>query len=513
MIKKTHLFLAITLILSTFLIGGTYAQSVNWGELNRANTKNYYPRIVGEDAKNIYTYYFLDGDLSLESYSKDQMKIRFSKKVEMGKVNGNKVQIKKVSFLVDKFLVFASYYDKAAKSSKIFAQTINTISRKTSKRVELFEIPVDNKKRSGEFYLFLSQDKTKILLNHYAYSKKYRQYKDWYKLIDSDLNILLDREDVFEKGEKDYRTSHYTVNNEGSLFFLKNVSSTENYIVSYDAKKNYEKWEESIDIAKVGLDMGSKITDITFNINSKSDLIISGYYTEGESNLDGCFFLKIDSRSKETEAIKLNKFDQEFIDQFIKKRWLFEGSPELLNEFKSIDIVNKTDGGIILIGEKYEKRVITSNQGSTTYETFGDLIILNLSSEGELLWANKIPKLQKYNDGYGSILKDARTSDYYSYLIGVNEQKAVILFNDHKANTLSTDNENKLKALKNIDNAYITLYNIDLKTGEKQKEMFSDAKSLEVLFKPSTSYQKDHNSDIIIFGRKNKKFKYGVLSL
>ena len=505
--------LLVALLLGSSLASTMYAQKIAWGTLGAAESKNYYPQIVGEDDDKIFTYHFLKGACYLESYGKGKMQRLSSKKIELSRINGNRPSIERVNFVGNKYIVFTSYYDRETKESKILAQTVDAHTQQMSESIVLFDVPVESRRRSGEYYVFLSQDRNKILVNHYAYYKKQRQYKDKFKLVDANLNVLLDREDVYDKGERDFRISNYLIDNDGSLYFLKSYGAGQKYIVSYDANREYEKWEEQLDVSKLGLERNSRITDLTFSVNRHNDLIVSGYYSEEKNNLDGCFFLKIDNESKETEVTRLNKFDDSFKEQFTRKHWLFDDKQEVFNDFKSITIINKEDGGILLAGEKYQRLIVSSNYGTTTYETFGDLIVLNIAPSGDLLWANRIPKLQKFNDRYFNLLtKDARTTDYYSYLIGLDEQKAVVLFNDHRKNAVAAE-QGSLKALKNINKSFISSYTIDLQTGEKQKGLISNAQDSEVLFKPSTSYQKDQHSDIIIFGRKHKRFKYGTLVL
>lgn len=195
-----------------------------------------------------------------------------------------------------------------------------------------------------------------------------------------------------------------------------------------------------------------------------------------------------------------------------------------MNMFHNVEILTKKDGGIILIGELYYYYYGSSNQGSAGREYFGDIIVLNISSKGELNWANRIPKkqvLSYYTSGpfvFAStgfslfVVPNWRVTEYFSYLAGINDDKITIIFNDNPKNNLSTDDQVMLKPLKKVKKATVTKYTIDLKTGEKKEELFTKAKDYDVYIKPQVSYQEGQDKSVIVFGMKGKKYKYGTLN-
>ena len=511
---KNSLAFTLVALLFTVLSINSFAQDIDWGQLQHADDKDFYPRLVGDDESRFYTYRFLEGNCYLEAFRKNDMQLDYSELIEPGKIEGNKAAIRKVSFIGDQYIVFKTYYSKSTKETKIIGQSIDATTLESSKPVEFFSVEVEKKKRQGKFYIWVSPDRSRILLNHYAYYKEYREYRDKYKLIDRNLNVLVEREDVFDKGERDYSTSDYRLDNNGSFYFRKQYDEYRTSIVCYEAQRNYREWERPIKTGDLGMADDSYITHTVFSINKNNDLIITGYYTEGDNKFDGCFYLRLDSESHKIVSSKLNKFSQDFKDEFITERNLFDEKPEFNNDFGNMSIYHKADGGIVLVGERFKWYQIRSRNSVTNYYTYGDLVVLNMNNQGELVWSNRIPKPQKYDDGIGSLLsKDTRTTDYYSYLAGFDNEKMVILYNDHLKNTLNQNEQGRLKALKNVNNAQVTMYSIDMRSGAKSKTLFPAARDTEVLLMPSTYYQRNQDSPVIVFGRKHKKYKFGVLTL
>lgn len=500
----------------------SFAQKVAWGVLNHSSSSNYYPSIIGEDSENIYTVASVKGDRYVEAYDKNRMKVKYSKLIEQPKIGKSKVVYEGLNLVDGKFILLASYFDKNTKESTIYAYILDAETGKvTDKRVELFSFSVEKKRRKGNFYVYLSQDRTKMLLNHYAYYKKEKKYRDSYKLIDSDLNTIVERTDVFEKGERDYRTSAYLIDNDGSLYFAKRYYNGSDYIVSYDANRDYEKWEEKIDLGKLGMGADDKITDIIFSINAKNELVVSGYYSKEGNDLNGTFFMRIDNASKEVVVSKISEFDEKFKDEFLTTRQKAKGKEkEVNNVFKSIRIVDKNDGGIVLVGEQYYRYVYDNGES----ELYGDLVVLNISADGELLWANRIPKKQVYSYDtslypivYGSwgvslFTWPTRITEFYSYFVALNDNEVVIVFNDNPKNFTNPKTSGRSRSLKRVQKASSVIYTMNLQTGEKKGDLFLKAKDMSVFMKPSVYYQQNQGTKPYIFGQKRKKYKYGKFS-
>ena len=520
LIKLTYLT-AILVVFSNFL----FAQKATWGKVQTSESKHYHPYILGEDSKGIYTFARVKRDIVIEKFNRKSKDKEFSVVIDPPKIGKYKVVLEDVELIKDKFLVFASYYDKEKKETNLFAYTYSSENgKKLDQKIELFNIEVEKRRRDGNFMVMTSPDRTKILINHYAYYRKEKKYRDKYVLLDENLNKLLDKDEEIVKSEKDYSTYNYIIDNDGSIFFMKKYSFTENYITTYDANKSFEKWEEKIILDDLKSD--ESITNVDFTINKENQLVVTGYYSK-KNQLYGCFFTKIDNLTKEIIVTKLNKFDEDFKKQFLSNRKLKKGKDgKIYNIFDNIEIITKDDGGIILIGEMAQHTYYYDHNGNYRGEVvmYNDMIALNISAEGTLIWGHKIPKRQYYyymldyypivigSFGVRLFVYPTDYPDYFSYLAGINDKELVIVFNDNLKNLEKGDND-KLKKMKNINSSVAMCYKINLEDGKKNKKILYDIKNINVLLQPSVSFQFDQESDIIIFGKKKKKFKYGTLDI
>lgn len=524
-LKKLVLFLAIGM----FTLSYSAQEKIEWGAINSAPSGSYAPGIIGEDDENIYVFASSKKEYLIESYKKGQFKRQYSFNIRPENVGKNKkTTLEQVRYVDGKFIVFVSYFDKEKKEFIIFGYHIDSkTGKKEGDERELFRVDVERKSRRGTFSVNTSEDGKKLLVNHYAYYKKQKAYFDKYKLIDKDLNVELEKEEKFNKKEVTYSTSNYLVDNDGSFYYIKRLSRKEGhslYIVSFEADRGFEKWEEELNVDDLGLDPKSEIMDLRFLLNEKNDLVVTGYYTK-KRLLEGCFFAKIDQKSKELVVKKVNEFDKKFKDQFRSKRQVKKGKDaKVKNSFHMIDVLKKEDGGVVMIGELYIYRKYTDRDGNTIGETFifGDLVSINFSPEGDLIWANRIPKKQTFtwssmgpivfsSNGMSLLFPKYSTLEYFSYTASLSDGKLVVLFNDNPKNNLSTADETKMKGMKKPKKATVTKFTIDLASGEKKEELFVGAKAYDILFKPQVSYQQNENSQVYTYGDKGKKYKWGEL--
>jgi len=545
--KNRKWIMAILLPCALLLLNNSFAQEkINWGKLQTSTKKSYYPNILGEDDDNIYIYADVGNAGMIESFKKGDFTRKLSKEITPQKIDGNKCQIEEVTFVDGKFYVFISYYDKKAKVSNIYVYNMDgKTGAKVGKEKKLFEVEVEKKRRRGNFNVTVSKDKTKMLVNHIAYYRTQKKWKDKYRLLDKDLTILLEKEESIGRGDVRYASTHHKIDEDGSIFFLKKYFSTTGndnlYIVSFDANRDYEKWEEEISMTDLDVKSSTSVVkDLTYTINDKDELVLCGYYSENLQQgvkkngkekrpimeFVGSFYMSIDKKSKETKNVKINRFDKSFNDQFRNRKEVEKDKDvKIPDSFHDIQLIPKADGGMIMIGELYVYIHRDTDDGGTYhYELFGDLIVLNMDATGHLLWANRVPKKQVFwwqrtprgmiiaSTGVSALVPpNWRITQYFSYQASLLDDELVILFNDNPKNTLSTNDETRMKPLKKINNATVTSFSMNLQSGIKKEKLFMGGKDFEVHYKPMVKYQHDQNSATYTFGMKKKKFKYGTL--
>ena len=254
-------------------------------------------------------------------------------------------------------------------------------------------------------------------------------------------------------------------------------------------------------------------------------LMLAGFYSNSskKSDLNGFFINKVDpvkgaltlSSFKELNSGMLGKnYEEDAGDEdddtkeekkTSKKAKDDDDEDEFPNEFviRSVDI-NPADGSIIITGEisQYRHSVYTTsyyNSVTRTYEnrtehvhtfTNEDILLINADKEGKIKWVNAIPKSQleqtrtsnthyssfrsyyDYGYDYGSFFARGGGMPYYSSFASIlNNNKLVLIFNDHSSNNVIPKYGDKVKRTYNFkkrSNAYgIT---VDLETGVMTKK-------------------------------------------
>ncbi|MBK6551495.1 MAG: hypothetical protein IPG11_13980 [Flavobacteriales bacterium] len=107
------------------------------------------------------------------------------------------------------------------------------------------------------------------------------------------------------------------------------------------------------------------------------------------------FFLKLDQNTKQVTHSSFKEFDADFITQYMtekeeakaSKRADKKGEEIELYNYELRDIVRRTDGGAVMVGEQYRFYVTTTttsspNGGTTTTTTYhyiyNDIIVVNV---------------------------------------------------------------------------------------------------------------------------------------
>ncbi|MFT6746577.1 MAG: hypothetical protein ACJAZ2_000918 [Glaciecola sp.] len=514
------------------------AQKIDWGTEQVSKSKYYLPHIIGEDEEAVYSYSYERNTLIVEKFSKDKFKRVYKTQFIKPKINKRRIVIESLILMGDHFVVLASYYDKKTKQNTIVFYKIDKSNGKiVDGHKELFSIDVEKKRRRGTFNVRVTEDDSKILIQHTGYYKKKDRVIATFKLFNADLEVIEEFTEDFKKRDKensiDY-ISNLVIDNDGSIFYLK--LGFENYtIVSLDANKGYEKWEDRVDIEE--LEPRSVISHLRFTFDKKGDLVLFGFYNERKKGLKGVYFSRINNLTKEIEVSKLSKFDADFLDQFRSERQKKKAAKgkkakdgKLREIFNLIEILPKEDGGIAVVAESYTYSntldygsVGISNDNEIREKiTYGNMLAINLSSSGEMLWAKFLPKNQYFyqqsvmryfivgTHGFSFYLpvNSYNYTKYYSYVAAMDKQDLIIMFNEHKNNKLN-DLKTKKKGMQKVKKSRPVAYLLNLETGDINMKDVKNGVSQKTPLAPEMSYKTKDGKMIIVFGQKKKKFTLG----
>jgi len=119
-------------------------------------------------------------------------------------------------------------------------------------------------------------------------------------------------------------------------------------------------------------------------------------------------------------------------------------------------LIKQEDGSSFLIGEHYNiiKTVMVDAKGETSTRLsyyYGDIVVLKIAENGDLVWEAQIPKAQHSN-----------LVSYFSFVATTCNGEVNIVFNDRPENCIPDRKSKKLALYKGpIDPAQIHLFNID----------------------------------------------------
>lgn len=488
MLKQTVLF-AVMLVSALSL----NAQKIEWGTRNEASSKWYNPTVLMEDGESVYTAHLDDDNLVIERHNAKGAVV-YSNPIELDRINDDKAYVEYVAYLKDRFVLFASAFDNSTDKIGLFAFSYDgKTGKKIGKEKKLFEFPVEKMKRKGSFYFYISKDRSKVLINHYAYYKKEDKLKDRYKLFDNEMKELLEKTEVINKKEIDYATYNYVIDNDGSVYFMRKMKTGESFIVSYDATKDYEKWEEQVDISK--LDKTHSVGFVKFAFDNKNDLVIAGICNEkekdgkgrfwdipGKVKPAGMFYMKVDRKSKEIITMKVHKFP---VKTALKTDdYTFENQTMHFTANNDLVFINQINSA------QYGRNV------AIFYD--GEMIIAKFDQNGELKWNTFITKMQ-ISAISGSIISTTPSfvnTLYFTYISGINSDKLFLIYNDDPKNLNVTDPK-KIKSVQRFSNTVPFLCTIDLATGKPTTTQMFDPEVVNNYIKTKVSFQKDYKSDII----------------
>lgn len=526
------------LILVTFTCFQIEAQKLKakWGPNLKIESKYYNPSLVGEDESFLYVVDWISrggSDLVFQKIDKKSLKLVFNKKIKIPREEDFRFTYEGLSFIDGKLIVFASFFNDDKMLSILKAFVFDSKSGEFTVSKLLFENVIDKRSLIGDFKILNSKNGELVLVSYIGINRRLGQALQELKLIDGNLESIIEKSENID-GETLKGSASYFIDDEGSIYFKRG-----NRIVILDVNQDYEEWSQEIKLEEI--ELGAYISDFSFRFNANNDLIITGsYYTvdgenneenkskwerkEGDVQVEGMFYLEIDGITKETTISKLSRFEIDFIDQFKTEKDIKKGWNSEINGISARGkSIFKEDGGLIFISEK--KKVVQStdkNTGKLSGENiyFSDLIVLNFTPDGELIWASRIPKNQMFYWRGGIIFNRGsfgksfwgfprHTINHFSFLLGLTNDKLYLIFSDHVKNVSKRNDYDELEKMKKIGKSIPVVYTVDLKTGHKSKEVnLSFSNGIQRIW-PKTSLQSGTNQPLYIFGQWEQGFSYG----
>ena len=243
-----------------------------------------------------------------------------------------------------------------------------------------------------------------------------------YYLFDEDGQDFIPGEIELPYPDDRFKVKKILVSNSGQVYLLGKFYAV-NRIKSPDDFSfqiyRYDPGNPNGDQLKV--DLGDLyITDMTFKVDRSDNIFLAGFYSEKSTNaIIGTVFQRVNA-ALETEVSTTQKFGEEFLSKFLSDRQIDKGRE--LRSFYLDNIILRSDGGCLLIGEKYYTNYnsyldIYGYWVDQRVYHYDDIIVNSVNPDGEIEWSGVVEKKQS-----------DETQENLSYLEVINGSSLYLIY-------------------------------------------------------------------------------------
>lgn len=483
---------------------------------------------LGADQEQFYTYFGKGREVVLGKYSNELKKIK-TNAMELPKekiVRNLELHME----LEDDIYEFYSISDKKAKSNTLYCRTINKENLTFNKDdKELFKLSGDAfyKDFANAFTQFdRSPDGSKFLVAFKLPEEedRYRRFK--FMVFDRQFNLLwegeqkffIEKDKIFKVVNQDWVSAgggnmFFRMGNSGSYdaFQLSNNGDILTWGVM-DKGREFER-EERLETyvfmiskdkminARVGFS-GKKIIEADIKLTRDGKVMISGFYNDNPKSkynlIDGAFLSHWNIEKGEATHVSFDAFSEEFktsywserkVDQYEKEQKKKKDQEKIgMDNYVLNQVIEKEDGGVILIGQVSYYYVVSNGKSSYIVYVRGNIIVINVDPEGNIVWSKKIPKYQSNRSQVG-----------LGYEVAWTNNRLYFLFNDNFKNLKKDWDGKRVYGFSGGDNP-VTMAVCDMTNGgEITREQAWTTEKAGGMFQPGAKIDQLFDNESIIY--------------
>ena len=515
---KNKLLIAL-LLLSSASFGQSKSTSVKWGPELEGSRRGSVSDYMGEDETGYYLSAYIKSDLLIEKLDRNMGNPTNYTFEEKDKETKEKYELEGRRFFANKLWVFKSNIDKHTKTNTLLAQEVNKKSlTETGPLKKITEFQFEKRRDRGDFLMIASPSEKYMMIVEVIPTDKEENEQFNVVMLDSTLKQVWRKNIQLPYLNSLFFRNNFICDDDGNFYVLgklykdkvkAKVKGEVNFL--YHLLAFNDNGNNKIDY-EVKL-QGNYITDITMTKNDKGEIVCAGFYSKkGFSSIDGAFYLDLDPTTKSVKVSNIKEFDMEFMTQYMTESQAKraqkrddKGKDQELFQYDLRNIIKRSDGGAILVGEQFYTVTHTYPCGnsycSSTNYYYNDIIVVNINPQGKIEWATKIPKMQvSTNDG----------GFYSSFALAVTGEKLHFIYNDHKDN-LDAEKTKRLKNFQVSDrNGIVVNATVD-NAGKVTREQLLENTETEVIVRPKVCDQID-DSHMLIFGERKKIEQFGMVT-
>ncbi|NQY09468.1 MAG: hypothetical protein HRT71_08130 [Flavobacteriales bacterium] len=529
--KRTIIITSILTILAFYSNAQETTKKVDilWGAEEKASRRSTLAGLIGHDKTGIYVLkkqrkglYGMGSIATIEHYD---TKLKKTKSVVLDLEYKGKDREYEGSFhLNENLYIYSSFRNQRLKINFLFVQTLNKETLQLNNDIQkIAEINYENKNKlnAGRFSFKISRDSTKVLVHYHMPHDKGAKEKLGFHVYDNEMKPIWNKVVTLPYLEELFNTMDYEISNTGDIYVLGRIYKEKQKLFFYGKRNfnyhilSYSNTGSVVREYPVKIE-GKFLTDMQIAINRDRDIICAGFYSdEGTTSINGSYFLKIGGVSKEIMAKNFKEFGMDFITQTMTEKQkkktnkkVDKGKSVEMYEYDLNNIILKDDGGAMLIGQQFYIKVHTTTStvnGQTTttttyYYYFNDIIVINFSAAGEVLWTEKIAKRQvTTNDG----------GFWSSYVLSVVGDKLFFVFNDNPKNLFLKPGD-RVESFRRGKGSIAVLVELD-NEGNQTREALYRASEAGILARPMVCTQISKN-EMILFGQKKKIHRFSKIT-
>ncbi len=517
----TSFFVIFTSI--TFAQNKTDRAHVEWGPDLTDKKDGSFSHVFGNTDEHVYMIVRRKKEAFVQKMDLNS-KVIYQKLLPM-KIDKAEHSLERISVFGDRILVFSQYFDKKQKMNELYLRIFDAADMSPQGRLQkIASIDVESKRAQGGFSMSISPDEKNVLVGVQLPFVKDNKEQFTLKVFNEDMILAWEQDVVLPYMDNEFSVEQMRVANDGSVVVVgvKYAEKREAKAMKKEGKASYTYHLLTYDPdGGAPEDHALEVTDrflqdLTLDLGNEGDILAGGFYgMKGTHAIHGVFFLRLDRKTKAILHSSFKEFGKDFITQYMTekeekkatKKAEKKGEDLEMYQFDLDDLVRRTDGGAVMVGEQYYEYQVTTcttsaNGGQTCRTTYhyvyNDIIVVNIDPAGNIEWAAKVPKRQHtVNDG----------GYYSSYALAVKEDRIYLMFNDSGKNLFLSPGQ-KVEPFKLTGKeALITLATIDA-DGNVSREALLAPDRRDAIARPRSCVQLTDDRMFIYASRKNDH-RYG----
>lgn len=391
-----------------------------------------------------------------------------------------------MTVLGEDIFVFISEYIPRKRTIETSYTHLDLDGNIIAEREVISEIPNEPQHRVDLKYV-RSINKKKLLC-YKNFDNAGKREKIQYYLFDASSDEIVQGEIEIPYPDDKFQVRKIIISNSGQIYLLgkfymvNRIKSPDDY-----GFKLYKFTPGQSEGKFVDIELGDLyITDLVMKVDRNENVFLAGFYSHNTTDqIIGTVFYRVGA-DLESEAQSAQRFSDDFLNQFLNERQIDKGRE--LRNFYLDNIILRSDGGMLLIAEKY---YTTYNSYMDMYgywvdqrvHHYDDVIIGSVASNGDLEWSTVARKRQ-----------NSEVRDHLSYLDVVSGASLFLIYGYQPKRAARTIYVNEVTMDGDVD----------------QRKILLDEHSLDDSFYPRFSEQISNSEALLVYYQEKGKI-YSII--